>query len=110
MIIDKNQEKALLGSLDKRASGSRLKNSEISLLHSFDRARQHGESIMVKPVQPLPQQQSGAKPNIPAENIEGFVGAMRTLNSSEIGTYREFNICDSGVPKKILIMVAGDPY
>lgn len=82
MIIDPKQEQILISALDKRNSGRGLKNSEKSLLYSFDRARQHGESIMVRPVGLPEAKPSGAKPNIPSEDVEGLNSRLRQFGSS----------------------------
>lgn len=83
MIIDSNQEKVLLGALDKRSSGKGLKNSELSLLHSYDRARQHGESVMVKPMSSLGGSKTGAKANVPMEDVENLSSKLRRLGTSD---------------------------
>jgi len=83
MIINENEEKALLGAMSKRSSGVGLKNSEIGLLNKYDRAMRHGESIMVSPVGKLAPSSHGAKPNIPVENVEGLDAKLRRLGSSE---------------------------
>jgi hypothetical protein len=68
-------EKALY----KRAQGRGMTNAEISLVHAYDRARQHGETLYVKPYNDSPPRDDPRekRDNISIEDVEGLQQAIK---------------------------------
>ena len=73
-ILFNGDERTLYTALKKRAEGRGMGATEISLVRAFDRAQQHGDTLVVKPFNSTPPQDEprSRKNNISVEDIEGL--------------------------------------